>query len=93
MNSEENHDLYFLPSIIFVIRSRIVRWAWLLARTGEGRDACRAVVGRPQGNIPLGRPRRRWEDNIRMDLQEIVWVWIGLIWLKIGTSGGIFGTP
>jgi hypothetical protein len=49
-------------------------------------------VGRPQGNIALGRPRRRWEDNIRRDLQEIVLGWSGLIWLRIGTSGGIFGT-
>jgi hypothetical protein len=46
-------------------------------------------MGRPQGKIPLGRPRRRWEDNIRMDLQEILWGWTGLIWLRIGTSGGI----
>jgi len=59
---------------------------------GDGRDACRALVGIPQRKIPLGRPRRRWEDNIRMDLQEIVWGWTGLIWLRTGTSGRIFCT-
>jgi hypothetical protein len=81
MHSEENHDLYFLPSIICVIRSTRVIWAWHLARTGDGRDACKALVG-PQGKIPLGWPKRRWEDNIRMNLQEIVKGWTGLIWLR-----------
>jgi hypothetical protein len=59
---------------------------------GEKRNACRILVGMPEGKRPLGRPRRRWEDNIKLDLRGIGWdgmVWIGLIWLRIGTSGGL----
>jgi hypothetical protein len=57
---------------------------------GEGRGAYRVLVGRPEGRRPLGRPRRRWEDNIKMDLQEEGWgAWTGLIWLRIGTGGGL----
>jgi hypothetical protein len=57
---------------------------------GEGRGAYRILVGRPEGRRPLGRPRRRWEDNIKMYLQEVEWVaWTGLIWLRIGTGGGL----
>jgi hypothetical protein len=52
--------------------------------------AYRVLVGRPEGRRPLGRPRRRWEDNIKMDIQEVGWgAWIGLIWLRIGTGGGL----
>jgi hypothetical protein len=55
---------------------------------GEGIGAYRVLVGRPEGRRPLGRPRRRWEDNIKMDLQEVVWrAWTGLIWHRIGTVG------
>jgi len=90
MHSEERHDLNFLPIIVCVVRSRRLRWAWNLAPTRDGRDAYRVLVGRPQGKIPLGRPRSRWEDNIRMDLQEKIWGWTGLIWLRIGASGGLF---
>jgi hypothetical protein len=57
---------------------------------GEGRGAYRILVGRPEGRRPLGRPRRRWEDNIKRDLQEVGWgAWSGLIWLRIGTGGGL----
>jgi hypothetical protein len=57
---------------------------------GEGRDAYRILVGRPEVRRPLGRPRRRWEDNIKMDLQEVGWgPWTGLIWFRIGTGGGL----
>jgi hypothetical protein len=57
---------------------------------GKGRGAYRILVGRPEGRRPLGRPRRRWEDNIKMDLQEVGWgAWTGLIWLRIGTGGGL----
>jgi hypothetical protein len=57
---------------------------------GEGRGAYRILVGRPEGRRPLGRPRRRWEDNIKMYLQEMGWgAWTGLIWLRIGTGGGL----
>jgi hypothetical protein len=56
----------------------------------EGRGAYRILVGRPEGRRPLGRPRRRWEDNIKMDLQEVGWgACTGLIWLRIGTGGGL----
>jgi hypothetical protein len=63
-----------------------------LARMGEKRNICRILVGKPEGMSPLGRPRRRWVDNIKMDLRGIGWDvmgWIGLIWLRIGTSGGL----
>jgi hypothetical protein len=57
---------------------------------GEGRGAYRILVGRPEGRRPLGRPRRRLEDNIKIDLQEMGWgAWTGLIWLRIGTGGGL----
>jgi hypothetical protein len=57
---------------------------------GEKRNAYRMLVGNPEGKIPPERPRRRWVDNIKMDLREIGWdEWIGLIWLRIGTSGGL----
>jgi hypothetical protein len=56
----------------------------------EGRGAYRILVGRSEGRRPPGRPRRRWEDNIEMDLQEVGWgAWNGLIWLRIGTGGGL----
>jgi hypothetical protein len=63
------------------------RWVGHVARMEEGRGAYMILVGRPAGRRPLGRPRRRWEDNIKMDLQEVEWP--GLIWLRIGTGGGL----
>jgi hypothetical protein len=62
---------------------------------GEKRNAYRILVGKPEGKRQLGRPRRRWVDNIKMDLREVGWDgmgWIGLIWLRIGTSGGLLST-
>jgi hypothetical protein len=57
---------------------------------GEGRNVCRVPVGKPEGKRPLERPRRRWEDGIKMDLREIAWgVWIGFTWLRIGIVGGL----
>jgi hypothetical protein len=57
---------------------------------GERRGAYRALVGKPEERRPLGRPRRRWEDNIKIDLQEVGWgAWTGSIWLRIGTGGGL----
>jgi hypothetical protein len=57
---------------------------------GEGRGAYRILVGRPEGRRPLGLPRCRWKDNIKMNLQEVGWgAWTGLIWLRIGTGGGM----
>jgi hypothetical protein len=58
-----------------------MRWAGHVARVGEGRKLYRVLVGRPEGKRPLGRPRRRWDDGIRMDLREIVWGVVGLIHL------------
>ena len=66
---EEVDDLYCSPNIVRVIKSRI-RWTGHVARMGERRGVYRVLVGKPEGKRPLGRPRHRWEDNIKMDLQE-----------------------
>jgi hypothetical protein len=73
LHNEELHGLYSSPSIVRVINARRMRWAGHVARMGEMRAAY-ILVGRPEGRRPLGRPRRRWEDNIKMDLREI---WFG----------------
>ena len=81
LNNEELKGLYSTPNIVRVIKSRRMRWAGHVARMGEGRGVYGVLVGKPEGNRPLGRPRRRWEDNIRMDLQEVglgYEDWIGL---------------
>jgi hypothetical protein len=71
---------------VFVVTSRGLRWTGYAERMGRG--AYRVLVGKPQGRRPLGRPRRRWEDNIKMDLREVKWgAWTGSIWLRIGTGG------
>jgi hypothetical protein len=90
LHDEELRDLYSLPNIIRVIKWRRMRWSGHVARMGEGRCAYRILVGRPEGGTPLGRPRLRWEDNIKMDLQEVGWgTWTGLSWLRIATGGGL----
>ena len=75
-----------------VVKSRQMRWAGHVARMGEDRVVHRELVGKPEGKRPLGRPRRRWEDNIKMDLQEFrkleEVVGTGWSWLRIGTDGG-----
>jgi hypothetical protein len=71
LHNEELHGLYSSPSIIRVIKARTMRWAGYVARMGEVRGAYNILVGRPEGRRPLGRPRRRREDNIKMDLREI----------------------
>jgi hypothetical protein len=71
--NEELHDLYSSPSIIRIFKSGMIRWAGNVARMGEKRNAYRLMVGKPEGKKPLGRPRRRWVDNIRMDLVEVGW--------------------
>jgi hypothetical protein len=68
LHNEELNDRYSSSNIIRVIKSRRMRWAGHVACMGEGRGAYRILVGRPEGRRPLGRPRRRWEDNIKMDL-------------------------
>ena len=70
-----------------MIKSRRMRWAGHVARMGSERGVYRVLVGKPEGKRPLGRPRRRWVDNIRMDLQE-VGIWTGLVWPRIETGGG-----
>ena len=67
----EFSDLYSLPNIVRVVKSRRMRWAGHVARMGEGRVVHRVLVRKPEGKRPLGRPRRRWEDNIKMDVQEV----------------------
>jgi hypothetical protein len=63
-------------------------WAGHVARICERRSVYRVLVGKPEGKRPLGRPRRRWEDNIETDLQEVGWgAWTGSIWLRLGTCG------
>jgi hypothetical protein len=87
-HNEELRDLYSSPSIIRIIKSRRMRWAGHVARMGAKSNAYRLLVGKPEGKIPLGRPRRRWVDNIRMDLER--WdgvMWTGLVWLRVGTGG------
>jgi hypothetical protein len=67
LRNKELHGLYSSPSIIRIIKPRRMRWADHVARMGENRVAYRLLVGKPEGKRPLGRPRRRWVDNIKMD--------------------------
>jgi hypothetical protein len=71
LHNDELHSLHSSPNIVRVIKSWRMRWAGHVARMGKGRSVYRVLVGRPGGERPLGRPRRRWEDNIKMDLREI----------------------
>jgi hypothetical protein len=81
LHNEEIHDLYSSPSISRIVKARRMRWAGHVARMGEKMNAYRLLVGKPEERRPLGRPRRRWLDNIRMDFEEVGWGgvdWIGL---------------
>jgi hypothetical protein len=89
LHNKELYALYFSPNIIWVIKSRRLRWAGHVARMGERRGAYRASVRKPEGRRPLERPRRRWEDIIKMDLREVGWGCRRLIWLRIGSGGGL----
>jgi hypothetical protein len=71
-------------------KSRRMRWVGHVAGIGEERKVYKVFVGKPEGKRPLGRPRRRWEGEIRMDLRENgLGVWIGFDWLRTGTGGGL----
>jgi hypothetical protein len=85
LHNEELNDLYSSPNIIRVIKSRRMRWVGHVARMGVKRGAYRILMGRPEGRRPLGRPRRGWEDNIKMDLQEGVW---GMDWIELAQDRG-----
>jgi hypothetical protein len=71
LHSKELHDLYSSPSIITIIKSRTMRWEGRVAQMGEKRNDYRLLVRQPEGKKPLGRPRRMWVDNIKMDLGEV----------------------
>jgi hypothetical protein len=79
LHNEELHNLYSSPNIIRMIKSRRMRLAGHVARKGEKSNAYRILVGNSEIKRPLGRPRRRWVDNIKMDLREIGWDWINLV--------------
>jgi hypothetical protein len=81
MHDEELHNLYYSPSIIRIIKSRRMRWAGHVTSMGGKRNAYRILVGKPEGKRRLGRPRRRREDNIGMDLREIGWG--GMDWIDL----------
>jgi hypothetical protein len=78
LNNEELHNLYSSPNIIRMIKSRRMRWAGHVAQMGETRNVYRILVGKLEKKRPLGRPRRRWVDNIKMDLKRDRMGWYGL---------------
>jgi hypothetical protein len=88
LHNEELCDLYFSPNIVWVIKSRRMRWAEHVFPMGNRRGVYRVLVGRPQGMNPLGTSRFRGENNIKIDFQGVGWRgWTGLIWFRIPTGG------
>jgi hypothetical protein len=81
LHNEELHNLYSSQNIIKIIKSRRMRWVGHVARMGEKRNAYRILVGKSEGRRPLGRPRRRWVDNIKIDVREIGWD--GMDWIDL----------
>jgi hypothetical protein len=81
LHNDKLHSLYSSPNIVRTIKSRRMRWAGHVARMGEGRGVYRVLVGRPEGRRPLGRSKRRWENNIKMDLREVGIV--GVNWIQL----------
>jgi hypothetical protein len=89
LHNEELNDLYSLPNIVRVVKSRRMRWAGHVARMGEGKGVHRLLVGKPEGKRPLGRPRRRWEETKRWIFRKLEGVvGTGWSWFMIGTGGG-----
>ena len=89
LHNEELSDLYSLPNIVRVVKSRRMRWAGHVACMGEGRDVHRVLIGKPEGKRPLGRPRRNGSIILRWIFRK----WEGVVgtgwsWLRIGTGGG-----
>ena len=81
LHYKELSDLYSLPNVLRVEKSRRMRWAGHVARMGEGRGMYRFLVGKPEGKTPLVRPRRKWDDNIKMDLQKVECE--GMDWIEL----------
>jgi hypothetical protein len=88
LHNDELHSLYSSPNIVRVIKVRRLRWAGHVACMGEGRGVYRVLVGKPEGKRPLGRPRRRWEDNIKLELRETE-----IHGARIGSNGGHGNEP
>jgi hypothetical protein len=91
LHNEELHNLYASPDIVREIKSRRMRWTWHVARMGEMKNACKILIGKPERKRPIDRPRRRWEDNIRMDLREIGWEDVD--WMHLAQDGDQWRTP
>jgi hypothetical protein len=90
LHSDELHILYSSPNIIRQIKSRRMGWAGHAACMGEERKLYKVLVGKPKGKRPLGRPRCRWEDGIRMDLGRLAeGMWSGFNWIRIGADRGL----
>ena len=87
----EELNLYVSPNIVWVIKSRRMKWAGHVARMWATRGVYRVLVGKPEGKIPLGRRRRRWEDNIKMDLQEVGCG--GMNWIDLAQDRDRWRTP
>jgi hypothetical protein len=83
LHNEELHDLYSLPNIVQVIKSRRMRWAGACSADGEERGVCRVLVGKPEGKRPLRRPSRKWEDTIRMNLHEVGCGGMDMDWIEL----------
>jgi hypothetical protein len=86
LHNEELHNLYSSPDIIRQVKSRVMRWAGHVARMGEERKVYKVLVGKPEGKRPLGRPKHRWEDGIRMDLRDIGLG--GVDWIRLAQGRG-----
>jgi hypothetical protein len=85
LHNEELHNFYSSPDIIRQVKSRRMRWVGHVARMGEDKKLYRVLVGKPEGKRPLGRPRSRLENEIRMDLREIgLW---GVAWIQLAQDG------